>query len=78
MLVCLFFQIYVNQKKVKLPFENTDVRATENGTESLVVISEIDAHISFTGTMFSIRLPWQKFHGNTEGQCGRFTVFLKL
>ncbi|XP_058637797.1 mucin-5AC-like isoform X2 [Onychostoma macrolepis] len=62
--------IYVNQKKVKLPFENKEFRATENGTASLVVISEIDAHISFTGTMFSIHLPWQKFHGNTEGQCG--------
>lgn len=62
--------IYVNHKEVKLPFQIKDVHATENGKESLVVISEIGTQISFNGTMFSINLPWQKFHGNTEGHCG--------
>ncbi|KAG1952481.1 mucin-5AC [Pimephales promelas] len=62
--------IYVNHKEVKLPFQIKDISATENGKESLVVISEIGAQISFNGTMFSINLPWQKFHGNTEGHCG--------
>ncbi|XP_056318433.1 mucin-5AC [Danio aesculapii] len=62
--------IYLNNKKVRLPFQYEDVRATETGMESIVVLSEIDTQISFTGTMFSIHLPWQKFNGNTEGLCG--------
>ncbi|KAI7814001.1 putative mucin-5AC-like [Triplophysa rosa] len=62
--------IYVNHRRFSLPFQNEDFRITENGIESLVVIPAINAQISFTGMMFSIHLPWQYFHGNTEGQCG--------
>ncbi|KAI5101917.1 mucin-5B, partial [Silurus meridionalis] len=61
--------IIVNNKRVTLPYENEDFRITDNGIESLVVIPAIDAQVTFTGMMFFINLPWQKFHGNTEGQC---------
>ncbi|XP_053491463.1 intestinal mucin-like protein [Ictalurus furcatus] len=62
--------IKVNNNRVLLPYENEDFRITDNGIESLVVIPAIDAQVTFTGMMFFINLPWQKFHGNTEGQCG--------
>uniref|UniRef100_A0A8B9JC10 Mucin 5f n=1 Tax=Astyanax mexicanus TaxID=7994 RepID=A0A8B9JC10_ASTMX len=62
--------IDINGKRVLLPFENSDFRITDNGIESLVVIPAISAQVTFTGMMFYISLPWQKFHGNTEGQCG--------
>ncbi|XP_066503283.1 intestinal mucin-like protein [Hoplias malabaricus] len=62
--------IYVNNELKTLPFENKDFRITDNGIESLVVIPEISAQVAFMGMMFSINIPWQKFHGNTEGQCG--------
>uniref|UniRef100_A0A3B4ELD1 VWFD domain-containing protein n=1 Tax=Pygocentrus nattereri TaxID=42514 RepID=A0A3B4ELD1_PYGNA len=62
--------IYVNNKRVVLPFENSDIRITDNGIESLVVIPAIGAQVTFTGMMFFINLPWKNFHGNTEGQCG--------
>ncbi|TSM20286.1 Mucin-5AC [Bagarius yarrelli] len=62
--------IKVNNKIVKLPYQNKDFRVTDNGIESLLVIPEIEAQITFTGMMFFINLPWQMFHGNTEGQCG--------
>lgn len=67
-----FKQIKVNNIRVLLPYENEDFRITDNGIESLVVIPAIDAQVTFTGMMFFINLPWQKFHGNTEGQCGKF------
>ncbi|XP_073669522.1 intestinal mucin-like protein [Paramisgurnus dabryanus] len=62
--------IYVNQKKVSMPFQSEEFRVTENGIESLVVIPEISAQIYFTGMMFSIHLPLRDFYGNTEGHCG--------
>ncbi|XP_030620977.1 intestinal mucin-like protein [Chanos chanos] len=62
--------LYVNQKRVILPYQNSDLMITESGIESLLVIPAINAQIYFTGLMFSISLPWEKFHGNTEGQCG--------
>ncbi|GAA6086195.1 mucin-5AC-like [Tachysurus ichikawai] len=62
--------IKVNNNLVKLPYQNEDFRISDNGIESLVVIPAIDAQVTFTGMMFFINLPWQMFHGNTEGQCG--------
>ncbi|XP_046897349.1 mucin-5AC-like [Hypomesus transpacificus] len=62
--------IYVNNKRIIPAFENADFRITDNGIESAVIIPEIGAKVTFTGLMFAIYLPYAKFHGNTEGQCG--------
>ncbi|XP_070985513.1 mucin-2-like [Oncorhynchus clarkii lewisi] len=62
--------IYVNQKRIIPAYETKDFRITDNGIETLLVIPAINAKVSFTGLMFSIYLPWDKFSGNTEGQCG--------
>ncbi|KAJ8343145.1 hypothetical protein AAFF_G00247950, partial [Aldrovandia affinis] len=62
--------IYVNQEQVFPFFENDDFRITVNGIKTVLVIPDIDARISFGGFRFRIDLPWNLFHGNTEGQCG--------
>ncbi|XP_064826962.1 mucin-5AC-like [Oncorhynchus masou masou] len=62
--------IYVNQQRIIPAYETKDFRITDNGIETLLVIPAINAKVSFTGLMFSIYLPWDKFSGNTEGQCG--------
>ncbi|XP_042187048.1 mucin-5AC-like [Oncorhynchus tshawytscha] len=64
-----FSVIYVNQKRIIPAYETKDFRITDNGIETLLVIPAINAKVSFTGLMFSIYLPWDKFSGNTEGQC---------
>ena len=69
-----FSQIYVNNKRIIPAFENADFRITDNGIESAVIIPEIGAKVTFTGLMFAIYLPYAKFHGNTEGQCGEFIL----
>ncbi|XP_021463812.2 mucin-5AC-like [Oncorhynchus mykiss] len=62
--------IYVNQQRIIPAYETKDFRITDNGIGTLLVIPAINAKVSFTGLMFSIYLPWDKFSGNTEGQCG--------
>ncbi|XP_045069425.1 mucin-5AC-like [Coregonus clupeaformis] len=62
--------IDVNQQRIIPAYETKDFRITDNGIETLLVIPAINAKVSFTGLMFSIYLPWDKFSGNTEGQCG--------
>uniref|UniRef100_A0AAY4ES69 Mucin 5f n=1 Tax=Denticeps clupeoides TaxID=299321 RepID=A0AAY4ES69_9TELE len=62
--------VYVNHKRIFPAYQNKDFRITDNGIETLLVIPAIDAQVMFTGLMFNIELPWSKFHGNTEGQCG--------
>uniref|UniRef100_A0A667WTS4 VWFD domain-containing protein n=1 Tax=Myripristis murdjan TaxID=586833 RepID=A0A667WTS4_9TELE len=62
--------IYVNDKQVHPAYQTGDFRITTNGIETLLVIPAIDAKITFTGLIFSIYLPYDKFNHNTEGQCG--------
>ncbi|XP_076144091.1 mucin-5AC-like [Alosa pseudoharengus] len=62
--------IYVNHKRIYPAYSNSDFQVTDNGIEALVVIPAIGAQIMFSGLQFSVELPWSKFHGNTEGQCG--------
>ncbi|XP_076142698.1 uncharacterized protein LOC143125242 [Alosa pseudoharengus] len=62
--------IYVNHKRIYPAYSNRDFQVTDNGIEALVVIPAIGAQIMFSGMQFSVELPWSKFHGNTEGQCG--------
>ncbi|XP_038855686.1 uncharacterized protein LOC120052695 [Salvelinus namaycush] len=66
----IHYPIYVNQQRIIPAYETKDFRITDNGIETLLVIPAINAKVSFTGLMFSIYLPWDKFSGNTEGQCG--------
>ncbi|XP_056134724.1 mucin-5AC [Lampris incognitus] len=62
--------IHVNGKRVHPAYQTNDFRITTNGINTLVVIPDIGAKVTFTGLMFNIYLPYDKFNGNTEGQCG--------
>uniref|UniRef100_A0A8C7TYM1 Mucin-5AC n=1 Tax=Oncorhynchus mykiss TaxID=8022 RepID=A0A8C7TYM1_ONCMY len=64
------YKIFMTKKDIDGDFTSLDFRITDNGIETLLVIPAINAKVSFTGLMFSIYLPWDKFSGNTEGQCG--------
>lgn len=37
-------------------------------------IPEIKTEVIYTGRSFSIKLPYDLFGGNTEGQCGKFRL----
>ncbi|XP_039655504.1 mucin-5AC-like [Perca fluviatilis] len=63
-------QTTVNGKHVSPAYQNGDFRITSTGIETVLVIPEIHAKITFSGLIFSIYLPYSKFAGNTEGQCG--------
>ncbi|XP_040894134.1 mucin-5AC-like [Toxotes jaculatrix] len=63
-------QISVNDKPVSPAYQNSDFRITTTGIDTVLVIPQINAKITFSGLIFSIYLPYSKFHGNTEGQCG--------
>ncbi|XP_028256785.1 mucin-5AC-like isoform X2 [Parambassis ranga] len=63
-------QISVNDKRVSPMYQNDDFRITTTGIETVLIIPEIHAKISFSGLIFSIYLPYSQFSGNTVGQCG--------
>uniref|UniRef100_A0A8C7DMB7 Mucin-5AC n=1 Tax=Oncorhynchus kisutch TaxID=8019 RepID=A0A8C7DMB7_ONCKI len=74
------YKIFMTKKDVDGVFTSLVIKISQilyvqeifshNGIETLLVIPAINAKVSFTGLMFSIYLPWDKFSGNTEGQCG--------
>ncbi|MGH0127546.1 UNVERIFIED_CONTAM: hypothetical protein FKN15_031300 [Acipenser sinensis] len=51
-------------------FSRDGIQISSTGIDMSVEIPELNAHMSFRGLMFVIRLPYSLFHGNTEGQCG--------
>ncbi|XP_029982195.1 intestinal mucin-like protein [Sphaeramia orbicularis] len=64
-------KITVNNKAILSPaYKTTDFRITTVGIKTVVTIPKINAKITFAGLIFSIKLPYNKFSGNTEGQCG--------
>ncbi|KAF7666855.1 hypothetical protein LDENG_00091240 [Lucifuga dentata] len=63
-------EIYVNDKHVNLAHQNFHFRITTTGITTVLVIPAIYAKVTFSGLIFSIYLPFSKFSGNTEGQCG--------
>ncbi|KAM6980526.1 intestinal mucin-like protein [Aplochiton taeniatus] len=62
--------VYVNDKLVTLAYLSPEFKITDNGIDTMLVIPAIDATVVFTGLMFTIHLPYDKFNHNTEGQCG--------
>ncbi|XP_041795247.1 mucin-5AC-like [Chelmon rostratus] len=63
-------QISVNDKPVSPAYQNGDFRITTTGIDTVLVIPEIHAKVTFSGLIFSIYLPYSEFGNNTEGQCG--------
>ncbi|XP_074697979.1 mucin-5AC [Strix aluco] len=65
--------MYFNQKIVKPGFKKDGIYFSRLGINMIVEIPEIGATITFSGLIFSVKLPFSKFGNNTEGQCGTCT-----
>ncbi|XP_051660361.1 mucin-5AC-like [Manacus candei] len=65
--------MYFNKKIVKPGFEKDGISFSTLGINMIVEIKEIGATITFSGLIFSVKLPYSKFGNNTEGQCGTCT-----
>ncbi|XP_009890327.1 PREDICTED: mucin-5AC, partial [Charadrius vociferus] len=65
--------MYFNNKIVKPGFKKDGISFSTLGINMIVEIPEIGATITFSGLIFSIKLPYSKFGNNTEGQCGTCT-----
>ncbi|KAG7239604.1 hypothetical protein INR49_028756 [Caranx melampygus] len=62
-------QVFVNDRPVSPAYQNTQFRLTTTGINTVLVIPEIYAKVTFSGLIFSIYLPTSMFGDNTEGQC---------
>ncbi|XP_010076932.1 PREDICTED: mucin-5AC-like, partial [Pterocles gutturalis] len=65
--------MYFNNKIVKPGFKRDGISFSTLGINMIVEIPEIGASITFSGLIFSVKLPFSKFGNNTEGQCGTCT-----
>ncbi|XP_075609145.1 LOW QUALITY PROTEIN: mucin-5AC [Balearica regulorum gibbericeps] len=65
--------MYFNKKIVKPGFKKDGISFSTLGINMIVEIQEIGATITFSGLIFSVKLPYSKFGNNTEGQCGTCT-----
>ncbi|NXL67857.1 MUC5A protein, partial [Chordeiles acutipennis] len=65
--------MYFNNKIVKPGFKEDGISFSTLGINMIVEIPEIGATITFSGMIFSVKLPYSKFGNNTEGQCGTCT-----
>ncbi|XP_054246711.1 mucin-5AC [Indicator indicator] len=65
--------MYFNNKVVKPGFKKDGIAFSMLGINMIVEIKEIGATITFSGLIFSVKLPFSKFGNNTEGQCGTCT-----
>lgn len=69
--------MYFNQKIVKPGFKKDGIYFSRLGINMIVEIPEIGATITFSGLIFSVKLPYSKFGNNTEGQCGKTDTLIK-
>ncbi|XP_021257808.1 mucin-5AC-like [Numida meleagris] len=65
--------MYFNKKIVQPGFHKDGIYFSTLGINMIVEIPEIGATITFSGLIFSVKLPYSKFGNNTEGQCGTCT-----
>uniref|UniRef100_A0A670IBU2 Uncharacterized protein n=1 Tax=Podarcis muralis TaxID=64176 RepID=A0A670IBU2_PODMU len=66
-------KIYFDDKIVNPGFQKDGIFVSMVGVNMVVEIPELGAVITFSGLIFSIKLPYSKFGNNTEGQCGTCT-----
>nr|XP_028561325.1 mucin-5B-like [Podarcis muralis] len=63
-------KIFFNHEPVNGDFTKYGISVTSTGTVMSVEIPALQAFISFNGLTFSVKLPFDLFQHNTEGQCG--------
>ncbi|KAH1171113.1 hypothetical protein KIL84_006731 [Mauremys mutica] len=66
-------QVTVNNQEVATPYEKYGVRIFKSGINHVVDIFRLGVNVTYNGLAFSIRLPYQRFGNNTQGQCGTCT-----
>uniref|UniRef100_A0A8C3T349 Mucin-5AC n=1 Tax=Chelydra serpentina TaxID=8475 RepID=A0A8C3T349_CHESE len=66
-------KIIFNNTVVKPGFQKDGISVSKLGINMVLEIPEIGATITFSGLIFSVKLPFSKFGNNTEGQCGTCT-----
>lgn len=68
--LCCYLQVFVNQQKIYPAYSNSVLRITSTDIITTLELQDISAKIVYSGSSFSIDLPYSLFEGNTEGQCG--------
>lgn len=63
--------MYFNKTIVQPGFKKDGIYFSTLGINMIVEIPEIGVTITFSGLIFSVKLPYSKFGNNTEGQCGK-------
>ncbi|XP_054828890.1 mucin-5B-like isoform X1 [Eublepharis macularius] len=63
-------KVIFNKETVHASFSKDGIIVADTGTSMSVEILEIHAFINFNGFTFSIKVPFDLFAFNTEGQCG--------
>ncbi|KAM8939218.1 mucin-2-like [Pelodytes ibericus] len=63
-------QVVVNGQSVGVPYNKYGVNIYKSGINYVVEIPELQANIMYNGLAFSVKLPYQLFGYNTQGQCG--------
>ncbi|XP_069079243.1 mucin-5AC-like [Pleurodeles waltl] len=63
-------RIRFNKEWVIPSFTKNGISISTAGINMIVNIPEINAYISFSGMIFVVKLPFNLFGNNTEGQCG--------
>uniref|UniRef100_A0A670ICQ7 Mucin 2, oligomeric mucus/gel-forming n=1 Tax=Podarcis muralis TaxID=64176 RepID=A0A670ICQ7_PODMU len=66
-------EVLVNGNVVNLPYTKYGVKIHQLGMNYMVVIPESKINITFNGISFTIRMPYELFGNNTQGQCGTCT-----
>lgn len=72
-LIPMDVQVQVNRQTVALPYKKYGVEVYESGINYMVDIPQLGVQVSYNGLYFSIRLPYNLFGNNTQGQCGTCT-----
>ncbi|KAG2462999.1 MUC5B protein, partial [Polypterus senegalus] len=63
-------KVFVNSKEEHLPFKRYGMKVYSSGLNLILEIPEAEIEVTFNGVAFTIKLPYQKFGNNTQGQCG--------
>lgn len=66
-------QVIVNDEVVGTPYKKYGVKVYKSGMNYVVEIPELKANVTYNGLTFSIKLPYNLFGHNTQGQCGTCT-----
>ncbi|MBN3292587.1 MUC2 protein, partial [Polypterus senegalus] len=62
-------KVFVNSKEEHLPFKRYGMKVYSSGLNLILEIPEAEIEVTFNGVAFTIKLPYQKFGNNTQGQC---------